>query len=193
MSIADPVTAPKRADLTFLRHRSRPAASAGSALATPAVDEPVRAVADFLHDRGPRRNGGSAPPPAALAAPDTGNPLDLSAPAPTAAPATAAAPSSQPGRPAPQRYQPRRARTGAPTILSPKDPVVTLSRLQSGIGVLRIEAACSPAVGDLRLGCAYQLRSGLSSVVQYASGVSTAPPNSHRPVIIGQHGQFESL
>jgi uncharacterized protein involved in tellurium resistance len=71
--------------------------------------------------------------------------------------------------------------------------VVTLSRLQSGVGVLRIEAACSPAVGDLRLGCAYQLRSGLSSVVQYASGVSTAPPNSNRPVVIGQHSQFETL
>jgi uncharacterized protein involved in tellurium resistance len=88
---------------------------------------------------------------------------------------------------------PRRARSGPPTILSPKEPVVTLTRIQSGVGVLRIEAACSPAVGDLRLGAAYQLSSGTSSVVQLAGGPHTAPPSGHRPVISAERGQFEAL
>jgi uncharacterized protein involved in tellurium resistance len=88
---------------------------------------------------------------------------------------------------------PRRARSGPPTLLSPKEPVVTLTRIQSGVGVLRIEAACSPAVGDLRLGAAYQLSSGTSSVVQLAGGPRTAPPTGHRPVISAERGQFEAL
>ncbi len=95
-------------------------------------------------------------------------------------------------RPAP-RYTPPRARPGVPTVLTHQDPTVTLTRVQSGVGVLTIEAACSPAVGDLRLGCAYQLRSGVSSVVQYISDVRTAPPGSRRPIISGEHRQFEIL
>jgi uncharacterized protein involved in tellurium resistance len=78
-------------------------------------------------------------------------------------------------------------------VLTEREPVVTLTRLQSGVGVLTVEAACSPAIGDLRLGCAYDLASGHSSVVQYASGVSTAPARSSRPVIIGSRGQYERL
>jgi hypothetical protein len=81
----------------------------------------------------------------------------------------------------------------APVILSPKDPTVTLTRLQSGIGTLLIEAACSAEVGEVRLGCAYQLASGPSSVVQYASGITEGPPHSTRPVIVGGHGHFENL
>ena len=45
-------------------------------------------------------------------------------------------------------------------------PTVTLNRVQSGVGALTFEAVASAEVGDLRLGCAYQLRSGLSSTVQ---------------------------
>jgi len=71
--------------------------------------------------------------------------------------------------------------------------VVTLTRIQSGVGVLRIEAACSPAVGDLRLGAAYQLTTVTSSVVQLAGGPRTAPPSGHRPVISAERGQFEAL
>jgi uncharacterized protein involved in tellurium resistance len=78
-------------------------------------------------------------------------------------------------------------------VLSPNEPVVTLSRIQSGVGVITIEAVCSPAVGDLRLGCAYELSSGLSSVVQHSSGIVTAPPDSRRPVIIAGHTEFERL
>jgi hypothetical protein len=84
-------------------------------------------------------------------------------------------------------------RSGAPSLLTPKAPTLTLTRLQSAIGVLRIEAACSPAVGDVRLGCAYQLSDGLSSVVQLVDGVGTGPAHSHRPVLIASRGQYERL
>jgi uncharacterized protein involved in tellurium resistance len=70
---------------------------------------------------------------------------------------------------------------------------VTLTRVQSGIGTLAIEAACSPEVGDLRLGCAYQLASGHSSVVQHASGIRFGPRDSRRPVIVSQREQFERI
>ncbi|HEV2885833.1 MAG TPA: hypothetical protein VGX49_02885, partial [Jatrophihabitans sp.] len=69
----------------------------------------------------------------------------------------------------------------------------TLNRLQSGIGVLTIEAACSPAVGDLRIGAAYQLADGHSSLVSRAGGIATAPRNSRRPVIAARAEQYERL
>lgn len=147
-----------------------------------------------------------APAPAPVSSPGArpvGNPLDLSAPpalgsnpldlsTPVARPASppVARPASGPIRPA---VEPRRARSGPPTILSPKEPVVTLTRIQSGVGLLRIEAACSSAVGDLRLGAAYQLGTGTSSVVQLAGGPPTAPPTGNRPVISAERGQFEAL
>lgn len=90
-------------------------------------------------------------------------------------------------------YSPPRVKAGSATVLTAKAPTVTLTRVQSGVGSLVIEAACSPAVGDLRLGAAYELGSGPTSVVQRESGVTTAPPASRRPVIIGQRSQFERL
>lgn len=191
--IARPETAVARDDLPFLRHRSRPASSGA----------PPTAVADFIHSRGPRRRpaGGaaatvpSAPDHAAdtTPAPAVGNELDLSSPATGAAP-TGAAPAAAPtDRPVPPAYRPRRTTRGTSTILSPTEPVVTLSRVQSGVGVLTIEAACSPAVGDLRLGCAYQLASDYSGVVQQSSAVLTAPPQTQRPIIVAGRAQFERL
>ncbi len=70
---------------------------------------------------------------------------------------------------------------------------MTLNRLQSGIGVLSIEAACSPAVGDLRIGAAYQLAGGHSSIVSRIGASSTAPRNSRRPVIVARAEQYERL
>jgi hypothetical protein len=86
-----------------------------------------------------------------------------------------------------------RARPGTRTILNPQNPTVTLTRVQTGIGALTFEAAASDTVGDLRLGCAYQLRSGASSTVQYAGGSHVAPPNSTRPVIVAHHDRFERI
>jgi uncharacterized protein involved in tellurium resistance len=78
-------------------------------------------------------------------------------------------------------------------LLSPKAPTVTLNRLQTGIGTMSFDGAWSEAVGDLRLGCAYQLRSGLSSTVQLASGNRFGPPKSRRPVIVGHRDEFEQI
>jgi uncharacterized protein involved in tellurium resistance len=78
-------------------------------------------------------------------------------------------------------------------ILRPTAPTVTLTRLQSGIGTLRIEAACSSEVGDLRLGCAYDLADGTSSTVQMTQGERYAPARAKRPVIVGSRDQFETI
>jgi uncharacterized protein involved in tellurium resistance len=82
---------------------------------------------------------------------------------------------------------------GGRTILTVASPTVTLTRLQSAIGTLAFEAACSSAVGDLRLGAAYQLRSGPSSTVQLGNGNRVAPARSRRPVIVANHERFERL
>ncbi|MDT4912431.1 MAG: hypothetical protein QOC66_1559 [Pseudonocardiales bacterium] len=76
--------------------------------------------------------------------------------------------------------------------MSIRDPTVTLTRVQSGIGQLQIEAVCSPDVGDLRLGAAYQLRDGTSSTVQYAGGNRFAP-SSRRPVVVAGRDEYEHL
>jgi uncharacterized protein involved in tellurium resistance len=86
-----------------------------------------------------------------------------------------------------------RARSGERTLLTPSSPTVTLNRLQSGVGVLSIDAACSPAVGDLRIGAAYQLTDGHSSVLSRSGSITTAPRNSRRPVIAARREEYERL
>jgi len=65
--------------------------------------------------------------------------------------------------------------------------------MQSGIGTLSIEAACSPEVGDLRLGAAYELADGATSTMQMTQGEKFAPAHSKRPVLIGSREQFEHI
>ena len=87
-----------------------------------------------------------------------------------------------------------RTSQGVPTILSPPSPTVTLTRVQSGVGTLTFEAVASADVGDLRLGCAYQLRSGLSSTVQHEAGRRFAPPGeTRRPLLLAARGQYERI
>ncbi|MGH3262081.1 MAG: hypothetical protein ACRDNS_08820 [Trebonia sp.] len=86
-----------------------------------------------------------------------------------------------------------RVAAGSRKILTVAEPTVTLTRLQSGIGTLRFEAACSAEVGDLRLGAVYQLASGPSSTVQLSGGNRYAPPRSRRPVLVGAHERFEQV
>jgi uncharacterized protein involved in tellurium resistance len=124
------------------------------------------------------------------AAPSTSLDLDAGAVAarPTAAPPAAArAPSA--GR----SFPVVRVTAGSRTILSRKAPTVTLTRTQTGIGTLTFEAAVSGEVGDLRLGAAYQLRSGVSSTVQLTGGNRLAPPRSRRPVLVGAHERYEKI
>jgi uncharacterized protein involved in tellurium resistance len=119
--------------------------------------------------------------------------LDLSAPpAPAVAPAAPASAPTRPAAPAVPIFADRRIRAGGQQLLSVKDPTVTLTRVQSGIGQLAIEAVCSPDTGDLRLGAAYQLRDGTSSTVQYTGG-SRFAPSSGRPVIVAGRDAYEHL
>ncbi|MDQ1481933.1 MAG: hypothetical protein QOF35_9 [Actinomycetota bacterium] len=99
------------------------------------------------------------------------------------------------GRRPPEEHLPgpARSRVGPPTFLTAKSPVVTLTRVQSGVGALTFQAARSETVGDLRLGCAYQLVSGESSVIHHGGGLDVAPPNSRRPVIMANGERFGGL
>jgi uncharacterized protein involved in tellurium resistance len=70
---------------------------------------------------------------------------------------------------------------------------VTLTRVQTGVGELLLQAVCSPEVGDLRLGCAYALRGGQTSTVQLSGGSRFGPPDGRRPVIGARHAQYEII
>jgi uncharacterized protein involved in tellurium resistance len=140
-----------------------------------------------------------ASPVATPDAPGAGQPsaassttLDLDAAAPPAAPAVRSGTSAA-APPRVRAYPVRRITAGGRTILGAKTPTVTLTRTQSGIGTLMIEAACSAEVGDLRLGCAYQLRTGQSSTVQASGGHRLGPPRSRRPVLVGGHERYERI
>lgn len=78
-------------------------------------------------------------------------------------------------------------------ILQPSAPTVTLTRMQSGIGTLVIEAACSAEVGDLRLGAAYELSDGTTSTMQLTQGERFAPARAKRPILVGSHERFERI
>jgi uncharacterized protein involved in tellurium resistance len=147
------------------------------------------------------------PAPVAPASP-TGS-LDLSAPATVpasldlSAPVAASTPlaaSTRPARPKTVASHPiPAAASGARIILTPQSPVLALSRLQTGIGTLLFEAACSAQVGDLALGCAYQLRSGRSSIVQHSAGNATAVRDSRTagnaagPLILSSRDSYERI
>ena len=190
----DPAAALRRTDLPYLRRRSR----------RPVPGSP--AVAEFFtgHASHPHHHGGPPPAPpqrpgaqptreAQAGAPASASPppvsasLDLSTPVPRPSPPPVPTPAATRVR------AERRVPAGTQLILTAAAPTVTLTRLQSGIGTLTVEAACSSEVGDLRLGAAYQLRSGPTSTVQSSGGNRMAPPKTRRPVIIGAREPFEKL
>jgi hypothetical protein len=78
-------------------------------------------------------------------------------------------------------------------ILTPREPTVTLDRVQSGVGALTVTAVCSPAVGDLVLGAVHQLADGSSGVVSRTAGIPTAPPRSRRPVLEAGRGEYDQI
>ena len=86
----------------------------------------------------------------------------------------------------------RRITADGHQLLSITEPTVTLTRVQSGIGQLRIEAVCSPEVGDLRLGAAYELRDGSTSTVQVV-GDRRFGPSVQRPVLVAGRDEYEHL
>jgi uncharacterized protein involved in tellurium resistance len=207
--ISDPRFAPRRSDLPYLRRRRRPkqadepavaatppkisfdrpgAASRSRGEAPPSTisfDRPGRATPPRVETPPPVPPPRPAPPQPPAPPTPVSTSLDLDEPAPAASPV--------PPRQAPRAARdepPRRARddvrvaAGRRVILTVSVPTVTLTRLQSAIGTLRFEAAVSSEVGDLQLGCAYRLRSGLSSVLQPDGDHRVAPPGSRRPVLV---------
>ena len=194
MNIHAPESAPARGDLPWLRRRTTRAAAAAAASA-PSQSDPPHPGADLDLSASSRP---LTTPLVQSGRPDWIHPprsssLDLTRHVPT--------PKSTQARADPRSQRPantelfRAARTGkgSPTILTAQKPVVTLTRVQSGVGALILQAAHSDLVGDLRLGCAYQLVSGQSSVIHNAGGLSTAPAGSQRPVIIASSEPFEAL
>lgn len=81
---------------------------------------------------------------------------------------------------------------GQPHLLTVQHPTAVLTRVQSGIGQLEVEAVISREVGDLCLGAAYDLASGGSSTVQRVGGNRFAP-SARRPVIVAGRDQYEHL
>lgn len=153
-------------------------------------------------------------PPAAPSGPSSSSSLDLDEPAPASSRPVAASASLDldertptparrpaPAQPAGSRKRRRsdvRVKPGQRRILTVTEPTVTLTRLQSGIGTLSFEAACSDAVGDLRIGAAYELhgesaQTGLTSTAQLTQGHRLAPPDSRRPILVCSHDRFETI
>lgn len=125
--------------------------------------------------------------------------LDLS-PATQPRPAAAAIAPVRQAQPGPggarssSRWREPRTSAEVSTILTAHSPTVTLTRVQSGVGTLTVEAVAAPGIGDLRLGCAYQLASGRSSTVQHQAGRRYAPPGeTRRPLVLAARQQFERV
>lgn len=129
-----------------------------------------------------------APAPSPAPAPVSTS-LDLSTPEPTPIPQLRGR-KAAPSRPT---WPQHRTKVDTPTILDDVEPAVTLTRRQSGIGTLTVDAACSAAVGDLRLGCAFQLRSGASSVVAHVDGIRFGPADAANPVVVSSHDRYERI
>ena len=211
--IPDPATAPPRPDLPFLRHRAKPRPPAPTPAAQfvagrgphpphghhPAPPAPAPSL-DLSRPAAPAPAPAPASSsldlsrPATPAVPVTTGSLDLSDPPAAAPPATG--PATAPARaaaPALRVHRDRRVAAGQQQLLTVTTPTVTLTRVQSGVGHLEIEAVCSPEVGDLRLGAVYQLATGENSTVQYAGGERFAPAKARRPVLLAGRDAYEHL
>ena len=130
----------------------------------------------------------AAPPPPAATPPPVSSSLDLDETPPPARPAAAPEPA-----PAHRQRVDARIKPGERFVMTPTAPTVTLTRLQSGIGTLTVEAAASDEVGDLRLGCAYELSNDLQMTMQMTQGNRFGPPHSKRPVLVGGRDRFERV
>lgn len=140
-------------------------------------DAPTRTDLPFLQRRAAaERVTLPRPKQARPAEPAASSGLDLSAPAPVAKPTTPV----------------RRVSAVKPELLTQPAPVLRLTRPQSGVGALTVEAACSAEVGDVRLAAAYRLASGQMGLVSHEVGVAQAPAGG-RPALLSKPGRFETL
>jgi hypothetical protein len=173
----DPASAPPRPDLGYLRHRSarRAAATAGGS-----------PLSEFV--------AGHAHREAPAAAPTVASSLDLDERSVAGQPARpAAAPGGLPPAARPRRPDVARVPVSGRIVLDGNGPSVTLTRLQSGIGALWLEAACPPELAQLRLGCAYRLRGGPASIVGAMTSSRSAPADARLPVLVVSHDRFERI
>lgn len=197
MSWPSPSASP-RTDLPWLRHRSAPHPAAGAG--RPA------ALSDFVagHGHHPGRPNAAGSTSLDLSAAPTAPSPAASAPTRVTSSATSAPADPVPAGPTPGASAsirvpvrssplPRRVVAGRAEVLTPRAPTVTLTRVQSGMGALVVEAACSDAVGDLRLAAAYCLSDGATSVLRHDDGAATAPARGGPPVLLVQRHQFERL
>lgn len=176
-----PDRADVRTDLAWLRHRRAAAVPhvdyvhhSSSSLSldapAPAVPKPPPPSASLSLD----------PPPAPATATSSGpSLLDLSPPEPTGP----AAHQARPGK----RTRPRtlpypRVPRGSTVTLTAEAPTVTLTRLQSGIGQLRLSFAHGGSTGDLAMGAICQTADGATHVVQ-ALGESLTTPEQPMPLL----------
>jgi hypothetical protein len=60
--------------------------------------------------------------------------------------------------------------------------MVVLNRIQSGVGLLTIEGTWATA----RLGCAYALVGGQSSILCHSAGILSAPRTGRNPIILAR-------
>jgi len=222
VSLPDPRTAPRRDDLPWLRRRPRAGAertapqplsmvhpkraSTAAPAAAAAPSAPARSSLDLSTPAPP------PPPPAPARSAPARSSLDLSTPAPPPPPAPARSlldlstpdprPQQRPrARPAASAaagdlvlgFVPERTFAGTRTVLTADQPTVVLTAVQAGVGALVVRAAVGADVGDLRLACAYLLRSGQTSVVLDADGLRVAPIGTRRPMIVVGHDGGETI
>ena len=79
--------------------------------------------------------------------------------------------------------------SGTTVVLTPSARMVHLDRVQSGVGLLTVEATWPGA----RLGCAYALVGGQSSIVCHSAGLLSAPRTSRNPIILARQRKFDRL
>lgn len=80
-------------------------------------------------------------------------------------------------------YEPEGVVAGRPTLLSRDRPTIALTRVQSGVGVLRVTSAVSAGIGDFRLAALAHLTTGETVLLDHNRGMATAPAASRRPVV----------
>ncbi|TKV57814.1 hypothetical protein FDO65_16915 [Nakamurella flava] len=190
-------TPPAPASSTSLDLGGPPAAPAPPAPASstsldlggpPAAPAPPAPSSSTSLDLGPTPTASPAP---AARATGSGTSLDLGGGGSPSAPARPTGPATPPST---SIWRPARTDNRIPTVLQPSAPEVVLDRRQSAIGTLTIDAVVGPGVGDLRLGAAYQLTSGLASTVQHSTGRRFGPAHERqRPIVLASRGPAEQL
>ncbi|ROS23016.1 hypothetical protein [Cellulomonas sp. PhB150] len=184
-------TAPAASSLD-LSAPARPAASLDLSSSAPAAHAPARPSAspslDLSSPAPPAASSRARTPAASLDLGSSTAPvapsLDLSATGPAPAPA---APARR--RPAASRgdavlgYEPEGVVVGRPTLLSRDRPTIALTRVQSGVGALRVTSAVSQAVGDFRLAAFAHLTTGETVLLDHNRGMTVVPAGTRRPVV----------